>query len=282
MSIVLAIASNKGGVGKTTTAVTIGSYFASRRRWKVLIVDVDVQGHVDLFLGLRGADDPERRSGLVQLLAQNGSLQEVAVKARENLDVIPNSDQGMYLEERVSQLKDKDLLLRKVLAGNKYDLVVLDTAPAHSQLLMVSLCAADYCIIPTGTAFAELTGLNRVLNTLNQLAASGAPVPAVIGALPTKYERVTVNSRENYDDLVNILNERNIQTLPPIPVDTNLKACNDYGQTIWEFAPLSRGVKGYEMPLVHARIPNSIGSYGGYLHLVEILEIVMKRGGHTQ
>ncbi len=280
MSIVLVIASNKGGVGKTTTAVTIGSYFASRRHWKVLLVDVDVQGHVDLFLGLRGANDPGKESGLVKLLLENKEIQEVAVNARENLDVIPNSDQGMYLEDRVSQMKNKDLLLRNVLAGNQYDLVVLDTAPAHSQLLMVSLCAADYCIIPTGTAFAEITGLNRVLNTLNQLAAGGAPVPAVIGALPTKYDRVTVNSRENYDDLVNLLGERNIQTLPPIPVDVNLKACNDPGMTIWEYAPLTRGIKGYDTPLEHARVPNSIGGYGGYLHLVEILEIVMKRGGH--
>ena len=81
---------------------------------------------------------------------------------------------------------------------------------------------------------------------------------------------------------MNILLDRNVQTLPPIPLDTNIKSCVDYGKTIWEYAPLCRGVKGYDTPLEHVKIPNSIGGYGGYLHLVEILEIVMKRGGRKQ
>jgi len=91
MSIVLALASNKGGVGKTTTAVTVGSYFAFRRNWRVLIVDVDIQGHVGLFLGLRDATDIYKESGLQKLLLENQPIEKIAVRARENLGVIPNS-----------------------------------------------------------------------------------------------------------------------------------------------------------------------------------------------
>jgi chromosome partitioning protein len=279
MSIVLALTSNKGGVGKTTTAVTVGSYFAGRRNWRVLIVDVDVQGHVDLFLGLREAADIYKESGLQKLLLENQPIEKIAVRARDNLDIIPNSFEAKDLEQKIMQVKRRDLLLREKLEGSKYDLIILDTAPAYSNLYLVALCASDYCIIPTGSAFADLTGVNGVLETLNTLSLRGAPVPAIIGALPTRYERVTVNTKNNYDDLVNILRERNIQTLPPIPVDTNLKTCTDYGKTIWEYAPMGRGVRGYDTPLEHVQVPSSIGGYGGYIHLVEILEIVMKRGG---
>jgi chromosome partitioning protein len=282
MSIVLALASNKGGVGKTTTAVTIGSYFAFRRNWRVLIVDVDIQGHVGLFLGLRDATDIYKESGLQKLLLENQPIEKVAVRARENLDIILNSFEAKDMEQKIMQLTRRDLLLREKLAGSKYDLIILDTAPAYSNLHLVALCASDYCIIPTGAAFADLTGVNGVLETLNTLSLRGAPTPAIIGALPTRFERVTVNTKNNYDDLVNILLDRNIQTLPPIPLDTNIKSCVDYGKTIWEYAPMCRGVKGYDTPLEHVKIPNSIGGYGGYLHLVEILEIVMKRGGRKQ
>jgi chromosome partitioning protein len=279
MSVVLGIASHKGGAGKTTTAVTVGSYFASRRNWRVLIIDLDVQGHVDLFFKNREADDEYRQSGLMKLLLEKRSLQELVVPVRPNLDIINNSKQAVNLEQEIKDIPKKEYMLRERLAGNKYDLIILDTAPAYNQLQMVALCAADYCLIPTLLNYADITGVSGVLGTLELLGSLGAPSPAVIGALPTKYERVTVNTRDFYRDLIGLLRESNIQTLPPIPADTNLAACPGYGQTIWEYAPFGSGVRGYDTPIENVRIPNSIGTYGGYLHLVEILEVVMKRKG---
>jgi len=279
MSIVLAIASHKGGAGKTTTAVTIGSYFATRRNWRVLIIDLDIQGHVDLFFKMREAEETTRESGLMQLLLMDRPLPEIVQTVRPNLDIINNSKRSMGLEEKILAIPSRETILRKRLSRSRYDLILLDTAPTYSNLQLLALCAADYCLIPTLLSFADITGVNGVLGTLASLSELGAPTPAVIGALPTKYERVTANTRDYYTDLVTLLAERNLQTLPPIPSDTNLAACPGYGQTIWEYAPLSSGVKGYATPLQNVPVPNSIGTYGGYLHLVEILELVLKRKG---
>lgn len=258
---IIAVANQKGGVCKTTTAISTAYHFAANGR-RVLVVDFDVQGQVSTFLGIKKAN------GLYRLMADEEPVKQVVINARPNLDIIPNDKSNEKLTAYMLQATFREYAVAKGLeTAEGYDLVFLDMPPSSNILHIAALVASDYVIIPTLADFASLEGVTEEIATIRSLGRiPGVRPPQLIGILPTKYELTTGETKENIRRLQRAIGSE--QILPPIPTDVHVREANARGLTIWEYDPDSRAAVGYDNG---SPVRNSKGKIGGYLHLVEIV-----------
>jgi chromosome partitioning protein len=261
---VIAVANQKGGVGKTTTVINLAHWFSLRGK-RTLILDLDGQGHVAP--GLR----MEKSDGLYRLLVQERPVTQVVEVGRENLDIVTNDHTCELVKEHIKQANFREYILDTALdeAREKYDLIFLDTPPSTDVLHILALVASDYLIIPANMDFYALDGIGYILKTIRSLGRyPGVKPPVMIGVLPTLFDKTTNETVNNVQALQRALGDERI--LPPIPRDTKIRESVSHGQTIWEYAPKSQGAIGY-----HGngnRIRNSAGNIGGYLHVAEIMD----------
>ncbi len=242
-----AIANQKGGVGKTTTAVALGGLLAE---WgmRTLLVDIDPQGSLTGYFRY----DPE------QLELSTYSIFQAKVERRhidpesllcetgtEGLSLLPASVALATLDRQASRLEGMGLVLKQALdpLANQFDYVLIDCPPMLGVLMVNALAACDHLIIPVQTEFLALKGLERMLHTLRMiLKARAAPLPYTI--VPTFYDRRT---RASIDSL-QVLR----QTYPAtelwddvIPVDTKFRESSRAGVPPPVFCHDARGVEAY-------------------------------------
>ena len=262
MTSVIAIGNQKGGVGKTTTTINLAGYFANRGR-RVLVLDLDGQGHVAASFGMAKAN------GLYRLLVLEEPINQVAVKARKNIWIIPNDHTGEMAKEHIKQANFREYMLANVLAdAGDYDVVLIDTPPSTDVLHVLALVASDFAIIPANLDQLALDGVNYILKTLKALSRyPGVTPPVLIGVLPTMHDKVTAITVRNARLLQDAVGPDLI--LPPIPRDTKVREASEVGKTLWEFAPHCQAAIGFKNG---APRRNSEGLIGGYLHLAEITE----------
>ncbi|RCK72791.1 MAG: Chromosome (plasmid) partitioning protein ParA [Anaerolineae bacterium] len=264
MAKVISIANQKGGVGKTTTVINLAHWFALQGK-RVLAIDLDSQGHIAPGLKI------DKACGLYDFLVRERPLQDIAVRGRVNLDVLPNDHTNELVKEHVKQANFREYLLDTMLdeARAIYDLIFLDTPPSTDVLHILALVASDYLIIPANMDFYALDGVGYILKTLRSLSRyPNVTPPVLIGVLPTLFDKTTNETVSNIQALQKALGDGVI--LPPIPRDTKLREAVSHGQTIWEYAPKSKGAIGYEGN-GSSRERNQAGNVGGYLHLAEIV-----------
>ena len=263
---IIAIANQKGGVGKTTTADNLACYFAQQGR-RVLVVDLDSQGHASLSLGI------QPNNGLYRLLVEGQSISRAITTARENLDVIANDHSAELVRLHAMQASFREYLLVQALEQAPYDLIILDTAPSTDVLHVSALVASDYLLIPAVMDYLPIESVTKMMGTNAALKRIPNVIPpTILGVLPTMYDRVTNETAQNVQKLADAIGSGLI--LPPIPRDTKLREASHRGMSIWEYAPTSQGAIGYKNG---AKSQNSQGLTGGYLHLAEIIEHVLEK-----
>lgn len=260
---VITVTNQKGGVGKTTTAANLAAWFA-RQGKRVLLMDLDGQGHVAPVLRM------ERGDGLFRLLAARVPLAQVAVRARENLDIVPNDHTSETVKAWAQSVSFREFVVASALEqAQDYDLVLIDTPPSTDLLHVAALVASDYLLIPAAMDYLALDGVGYVIKTLRSLAAYPNVIPpALLGVVPTLYDRTTKETVGNVQRLQEVIGQNLI--LPPIPRDTKIREAASMGETIWEYAPTCPAAIGYSQR--GARVVNSAGNVGGYLHLAEIVQ----------
>ncbi len=217
MSITIAILNQKGGVGKTTTAVTLASGLA-RKGIRALLIDLDTQGNVADSLGLAHGDE------LRQLLSPElHCLLEVAVfpSGLDRLDVIRSDKSTAALKQTLAGMTLREYVLADALQGSRYDVIILDCAPSVDLLHFAALVAADYLLIPTRLDKLAVNGVRDALQTLATLKRISHC--QVAGILPTFYERVTL---ESHEQLVHLARTFGRLVLPPIPQDTQCRVAS--------------------------------------------------------
>lgn len=268
--LIITIANQKGGVGKTTTTITLGHYFA-RAGLKTLIVDLDGQGHAARALGL------EKGSGLYSLLVLGVPLTEALTLARPGngqtapLHLVSNDHNAERVKAHVSGAMMREFVLAEALAEATHEVVLLDTPPSTDVLHLSALVAADYLIIPSLMDDLALDGVGAILNTTRSLGRySGVTPPTLIGVLPTMFDKTTGETQANISRLSASIGAEAI--LPPVPRDTKVREASAAGLTIWEYAPTCQGAVGY---INGSKIQNSQGRTGGYLHVAEIASRMM-------
>ena len=247
----IAVLNQKGGVGKTTTTVNLAAALADQGH-KTLILDLDPQAHATLHLGLLpGRSGPS----LYEVLTDNLPLAKVRREVAPNLFVCGSHIDLAGAELELLGTVGREVILRDQLDEDteNFDYVLMDCPPSLSVLTLNALCAAREVLIPLQAHFLALHGLSKLLETINLVSKRVNRDLKVTGVLLCLYDAGTRLGGEVIDDLDNFFNGRN--TSAPwadarlfktrIRRNIRLAECPSFGQSIFQYAPSSRGAEDY-------------------------------------
>ena len=249
MPTTIAILNQKGGVGKTTTAVTLASGFA-RKGYQVLLVDLDTQGNVADSLGIPQSDDLRRllSPDLCQPLDQAATSSGL-----ERLFVIRSDKTTAGLKQTLAGVTLREYILADALETADFDLILLDCAPSVDVLHFAAMVATDYLLIPTRLDKLAVNGVRDALQSLVSLKRISHCQLA--GILPTFYERVTI---ESHVQLTHLAQTFGRLVLPPIPQDTRCRVASRFGKTLWDCEPDTRAFFIRASPLIGEQIEQPV------------------------
>jgi len=229
------IANRKGGVGKTTTSINLATSFSLQNK-KVLLIDLDTQGHIQFGLGYKKAF----KKGIHKTLI-DGKLSEVIVETDfMNLDFIP-ADINFDSSDIPNKKQRLKALLREI--KNEYDYCIIDTPPTSDILLNNALIASRYVVVPMQTEYLGLVGAVQFLKMFYKTASKLNTKFKFLGVLPTLYNKSIKEHNDILAELKKMIGEDKV--LPPIRKDFELSKSFKASKPIFYFKSRSRGANDY-------------------------------------
>ncbi len=243
MARIISIVNQKGGVGKTTTAINLASYLAKLGNF-VLLVDLDPQANATSGIGV---DYKNIDSGLYEVLIGPHSLHQVTISVNpENLRLVPaNQNLAGANIELVTQPEREYRLLNKLIEiQNNYDYIIIDSPPSLGLLTINGLVASNEVLIPVQCEYFALEGLGQLLNTINLVKQYIKPNLNILGALMTMYDDRNKLARDVFDELYRYFPNKIFRTV--IPRSSKLAEAPSFGKSILYYDPKNKGAKAYE------------------------------------
>lgn len=242
MGRIIAIANQKGGVGKTTTAINLSASLASLGK-KVLAIDMDPQGNMSSGLGV---DKNEVEKTVYDLIIGNIGIEEcIYEEVIENLDVLPSNIDLSAAEIELIGVDNKEYILRDEVnkVKEKYDFIIIDCPPALSMLTINAMTTSDSVLVPIQCEYYALEGLSQLIHTIELVQERLNPELEIEGVVFTMYDARTNLSLQVVENVKDNLNQDIYKTI--IPRNVRLAEAPSYGMPINLYDPKSKGTESY-------------------------------------
>lgn len=251
----IAVLNQKGGVGKTTTAINVAAYLA-KQDVRVLVVDADPQGNATTGLGI---DKANLDSTLCDVLVSGADLANVLLETKtDNVYLVPTDARLASAELELANRDDREQILKNSLSASlgyngttdpkgakqHFDYVLIDCPPALGLLTVNALTAADYVLIPVQAEYFALEGLSQLLQVMQLVRSNHNPDLELLGVVMTMFDKRTTLAENVYNEVKKHFGEKLFKTV--IPRNIRLAEAPSYGRPISEHDKWSKGARAYK------------------------------------
>lgn len=241
MSHIIAVSNQKGGVGKTTTAVNVAAALASKDV-SVLLVDLDPQGNATSGLGI---EKEQAAATSYELLLGQVSLADAVHETRlPGLYVLPTNQNLAGAEVELVSVTERETRLRAALSMATFDYIIIDCPPALGLLTVNALMAAKFVLIPVQSEYYALEGLGQLLGTIQAVKQGGNPRLELLGVVLTMYDKRTSLSEQVADELKNHFGDKLFKAV--VPRNVRLAEAPSFSKTVFEHDKWSKGARAYK------------------------------------
>lgn len=248
---IIAITNQKGGVGKTTTAVNL-AYFLAKAGARVLLVDFDPQGNATSGLGidksqLKSLANTDGAPTILDAISESKPLAEIIQKTDfKRLDIAPSTPQLADAESGLAKAERRFVRLRDVLktVSEDYDFILIDSPPSLSLLTVNALIAARQVLLPVQAEFYALEGLSQLLETMQLVRKGLNPTLELLGVLVTMMDSRTTLSQQVYEEVVKHFPGKVLET--KIPRNVRLAEAPSHGLPVGAYDRFSKGSRAYK------------------------------------
>lgn len=245
MAKVICVTNQKGGVGKTTTAVNL-SYYLAKDKKRTLLIDFDPQGNATSGLGI---DKNDQKLGVTMtevLLGTAELAQAIRHTKYKNYDLAPATPELANAEVEITGMQRKFVRLRDAIRTieSNYDYIIIDSPPSLSLLTVNGMIASNYLLLPVQTEFYALEGVAQLLESMKLVMKQANPNLRLLGVLATMYDKRTSLSAQVYDEIKKYFKQLTFKTT--IPRNVRVAEAPSHGVPIGAYDKFSKGAKAYK------------------------------------
>ena len=239
MARIIAVANQKGGVGKTTTCVNLSAALHKMGR-RVMLVDGDPQGNASSGMGVSKTNRPNTYDMLI-----NSSPAEDCIVHTDYGDVIPTGNELAAASVELIDAEEREYVLKKALIGlyTDYDYIFIDCPPSLGVLTINALTACNSILVPIQCEFYALEGVTKLMESIKMMKSTLNPELEIFGIVLTMYDKRTSLSKQVADEVRNYFEKKVFKTV--IQRNVRLSEAPSYGESIFEYDKLSKGAQAY-------------------------------------
>ena len=246
MAKVICVTNQKGGVGKTTTAVNL-SYYLAKDKLRTLLIDFDPQGNATSGLGIDKTDTDLLGVTMTEVILSTAPMEQAVRPTKyKNFDLVPSTPELANAEVEITSMQRKFVRLRDAIrrVEANYDYVIIDSPPSLSLLTVNGMIASNYLLLPVQTEFYALEGVAQLLESMKLVMKQANPRLKLLGVVATMYDKRTSLSAQVYAEIEKYFKQLTFKTT--IPRNVRVAEAPSHGVPVGAYDKFSKGAKAYK------------------------------------